>query len=62
MCAARWKKLYDDEGKMATKVIEPPSKSRREVKRSVRRLESKVKVDGSAQYIYNMSIPGMLML
>jgi CO/xanthine dehydrogenase Mo-binding subunit len=51
---------------MAAKIIEPPPEierkapRRREVNRSVRRLESKVKVDGSAEYIYNMSIPGML--
>jgi CO/xanthine dehydrogenase Mo-binding subunit len=52
---------------MATaKVVEPPSEPRqktpgtRQVKRSVIRLESKSKVDGSAEYIYNLSLPGML--
>ncbi len=50
----------------AAKVVEPPSKIKRkapgsgQVKRSVRRLESKAKVDGSAEYIYNLSLPGML--
>jgi CO/xanthine dehydrogenase Mo-binding subunit len=51
---------------MAAKVVEPPSRvdrtpeRRREVRRSVPRLESNAKVDGSVEYIYNMSIPGML--
>jgi CO/xanthine dehydrogenase Mo-binding subunit len=31
-----------------------------QVKRSVRRLESKAKVDGSVEYIHNLSLPGML--
>jgi len=50
----------------AAKVVEPPSKIKRkapgsgQVKRSVRRLESKAKVDGSAEYNYNLSLPGML--
>ena len=50
----------------AAKVVEPPSKIKRkapgsgQVKRSVRRLESKAKVDGSAEYIHNLSLPGML--
>ena len=48
------------------KVVEPPSETERkgpgsgQVQRSVRRLESKAKVDGSAEYIYNLSLPGML--
>src|SRR5213596_746279 len=48
------------------KIIEPPPKTERQapptrqVKRSVRRLESKSKVDGSAEYIYNLTLPGML--
>jgi len=45
------------------KVIEPPPETKRkpgQVKRSVRRLESKAKVDGSAEYIHNLSLPGML--
>src|SRR5687768_14997451 len=48
------------------KVEDPPVGTRRkdsdtnQVRRSVRRLESKSKVDGSAEYIYNLSLPGML--
>ncbi len=48
------------------KIIEPPPKTERkapptrQVKRSVRRLESKSKVDGSAEYIHNLTLPGML--
>src|SRR5437867_4792187 len=45
------------------KVSEPPPETKRKpgkVKRSVRRLESKAKVDGSAEYIHNLSLPGML--
>src|SRR6266571_7060208 len=48
------------------KVVEPPSETERkgpgsgQVQRSVRRLESKAKVDGSAEYIHNLSLPGML--
>jgi CO/xanthine dehydrogenase Mo-binding subunit len=48
------------------KIIEPPPETRRatrdskQVKRSVRRLEGKSKVDGSAEYILNLSLPGML--
>jgi CO/xanthine dehydrogenase Mo-binding subunit len=48
------------------KIIEPPPKTEREapdtrqVRRSVRRLESKSKVDGSAEYIHNLTLPGML--
>src|SRR5262245_26068651 len=44
------------------KVIEPPAKTTRktQVTRSVRRLESKAKVDGSAEYIHNLTLPGML--
>ena len=48
------------------KVDQPPSKTQREapvsrqVKRSIRRLESKAKVDGSVEYIHNLSLPGML--
>ena len=33
---------------------------RRQIRRSVRRLESRAKVDGSAEYIYNLRLPGML--
>jgi len=44
------------------RVIEPPAKTKRttQVRRSVRRLESKAKVDGSAEYIHNLTLPGML--
>ena len=47
------------------KIIEPPKTERkapptRQVKRSVRRLESKSKVTGSAEYIHNLTLPGML--
>jgi CO/xanthine dehydrogenase Mo-binding subunit len=48
------------------KIIEPPPKTERkapdtrQVRRSVRRLESKSKVDGSAEYIHNLTLPGML--
>src|SRR5437870_2432472 len=48
------------------KIIEPPPKTERQapptrqVKRSVRRLESKSKVDGSVEYILNLTLPGML--
>jgi CO/xanthine dehydrogenase Mo-binding subunit len=46
------------------KVVEPPAetgrKTPRQVKRSVRRLEGKAKVDGSAEYIHNLTLPGML--
>src|SRR5438876_4003071 len=48
------------------KIVEPPPETRRtqrdskQVKRSVRRLEGKSKVDGSAEYILNLSVPGML--
>src|SRR5438477_3991436 len=45
------------------KVIEPPPETKRkpgQVKRSVRRLEGKAKVDGSAEYIHNLVLPGML--
>src|SRR6266571_7489706 len=48
------------------KVVEPPSETKSkgpgsgQVQRSVRRLESKAKVDGSAEYIHNLSLPGML--
>src|SRR5262245_59421781 len=47
-----------------SKVIEPPPEARRkppgsgQVKRSVRRLESRAKVDGSAEYIHNLTLPG----
>ena len=49
-----------------TKVIEPPSEAKRkpsgpnQVRRSVRRLEGRAKVDGSAEYIINFTLPGML--
>ena len=48
------------------KIIEPPPKTERkapdtrQVRRSVRRLESRSKVDGSAEYIHNLTLPGML--
>src|SRR5438093_8462420 len=47
------------------KIIEPPTTEgqappTRQVKRSVRRLESKSKVTGSAEYIHNFTLPGML--
>ena len=49
-----------------TKVIEPPSEPKQkpsrpaQVRRSVRRLEGRAKVDGSAEYILNFNLPGML--
>src|SRR2546422_783004 len=49
-----------------TKVIEPPSEPKkkpsipRQVRRSVARLEGRAKVDGSAEYIHNLTLPGML--
>ena len=33
---------------------------RRQIRRSVSRLEGRAKVDGSAEYIYNLRLPGML--
>src|SRR5438046_9507283 len=48
------------------KIIDKPPKTERQapptrqVKRSVRRLESKANVDGSAEYIHNLTLPGML--
>lgn len=33
---------------------------KRQIRRSVPRLESRAKVDGSAEYIYNLRLPGML--
>ncbi len=39
---------------------EKETPTRRQIKRSVRRLESRAKVDGSAEYIYNLRLPGML--
>src|SRR5438128_12593943 len=48
------------------KVVEPPVEPKekvagtRQVKRSVRRLEGKAKVDGSAEYIHSLILPGML--
>ncbi len=33
---------------------------RRQIRRSVRRLDSRAKVDGTAEYIYNLRLPGML--
>src|SRR6516165_6640967 len=49
-----------------TKIIEPPSEPKQkpsrtpQVRRSVRRLEGRAKVDGSAEYIFNLNLPGML--
>src|SRR6516162_4582209 len=50
-----------------TKIIEPPPSEPKEkpsrptqVRRSVRRLEGRAKVDGSAEYIINLTLPGML--
>ena len=46
--------------------IHPPAEPEREappkrqIRRSVPRLESRAKVDGSAEYIYNLRLPGML--
>jgi CO/xanthine dehydrogenase Mo-binding subunit len=34
--------------------------ARRQIRRSVQRLEGRAKVDGSAEYIYNLHLPGML--
>src|SRR5579875_2284698 len=46
---------------LATRVIEPPDVQRKgEVGRSILRLESNAKVNGSAEYIHNLNIPGML--
>jgi CO/xanthine dehydrogenase Mo-binding subunit len=50
---------------VVAKVVEPPAETERktpsrQVKRSVRRLESRAKVDGSAEYIHNLTLPGML--
>jgi CO/xanthine dehydrogenase Mo-binding subunit len=49
------------------KIVEPLPETRRkapgpsgQVKRSVRRLESRAKVDGSVEYIHNLNLPGML--
>jgi CO/xanthine dehydrogenase Mo-binding subunit len=48
------------------KVLDPPSEpkqkpaGRRQVRRSVARLEGRAKVDGSAEYIHNLTLPGML--
>jgi len=50
----------------ADTTVEAPSKARRkapalrEVGRSIPRLESHAKVDGSAEYIYHLRLPGML--
>lgn len=47
-------------------IIHPPVEDEREapptrqIRRSVARLESRAKVEGSAEYIYNLRIPGML--
>src|SRR5579864_5719258 len=52
-----------------TKIIEPaqpPAQPKRkpsrptQVRRSVRRLEGRAKVDGTAEYIHNLTLPGML--
>jgi CO/xanthine dehydrogenase Mo-binding subunit len=49
-----------------TTTVYPPAErkketpTRRQIRRSVRRLESRAKVDGSAEYIYNLRLPGML--
>src|SRR5947209_12474695 len=49
-----------------TKIIEPPSERKpkpappKQVRRSVRRLEGRAKVDGSVEYILNLTLPGML--
>ena len=49
-----------------TKIIEPPSEQKpkpgpaKQVRRSVRRLEGRSKVDGSVEYILNLTLPGML--
>src|SRR5690349_6318189 len=42
--------------------VEPEKEAppKRQIRRSVRRLESRAKVDGSAEYIYNLRLPGML--
>ena len=47
------------------KIVEPPETRRetrdaKQVRRSVRRLEGNSKVDGSVEYILNLSLPGML--
>jgi CO/xanthine dehydrogenase Mo-binding subunit len=43
-----------------TQTIEAPSKERRAIRRSLPRLESHAKVTGTAEYIHNLRIPGML--
>src|SRR5436190_23895172 len=49
-----------------TNIIEPPSERKpkpeppQQVLRSVRRLEGRAKVDGSVEYILNLTLPGML--
>ncbi len=43
-----------------TEIIESPSKDLREIGKSIPRLESNAKVDGSAEYIFNLRVPGML--
>ncbi len=51
---------------MAAKIVEPPPETKRkapapgQVRRSVRRLEGRAKVDGSVEYIHNLNLPGML--
>src|SRR2546425_7544758 len=54
---------------LTAKVIEPPTGPKQkpsgpsgvgQVRRSVLRLEGRAKVDGSAEYIHNLSLPGML--
>ena len=39
---------------------EKEAPARQQIRRSVRRLEGRAKVDGSAEYIYNLRLPGML--
>ena len=43
-----------------TRFVESPALETREVRQSIPRLESDAKVDGSAEYIIHMRIPGML--
>ena len=43
-----------------TEVVEDRRPAFREIGRSIARLESTAKVDGSVEYIYNLRLPGML--
>ena len=59
-------RMTERDDSSTTKVLEPPSETTRkssgegQVRRSVRRLEGRAKVEGSAEYIFNLTLPGML--